>query len=65
MKKNARTSSNLKSNHLRNINIVRWESRNITTTPAERKYRKPKVIAFDINASVDITANKFDVSIQE
>ena len=32
-------------NKLRNVNTVRWESRNITAQPGEIDYRKSKVIA--------------------
>ena len=37
------------------------ESRNITTQPGEMNYRKPEVIAFVVNACVNITTNNFDV----
>ena len=62
--KNASTTSS-KSNQLRNINSVRWESRNITTQPGEIYYRKSEVIAFVVNACVNITTNNFDVQMQE
>ena len=48
-----------KSNQLRNVNTIRWESRNITTQPGEIDDRKPEVIAFVVNAGMNITANDF------
>ena len=48
-----------KSNKLRNINTIRWESRNITTQPGEIDYRKSEVIAFVLNAVMYITADNF------
>ena len=48
-----------KSNQLRNVNTVRWESRNITTQPGEIDDRKSKVIAFVVNAGMNITVNNF------
>ena len=48
-----------KSNQLRNVNTVRWETRDITTQPGEIYDRKTEVIAFVVNACMIITANKF------
>ena len=48
-----------KSNQLRNVNTVRWESRNITTQPGEIDDRKSEVIAFVVNSGMNITANNF------
>ena len=42
---NASTTSS-KSNQLRNVNTVRWESWNVTTQPWEINKRKSEVIAF-------------------
>ena len=39
------------------------ESRNITTQPGEINYRKSKVIAFVVNAYVNITASDFYIII--
>ena len=48
-----------KSNQLRNVNTIRWESGNITTQPGEIYDRKSEVIAFIVNAAMNITANNF------
>ena len=48
-----------KSNQLPNINTVRWESRNIATQPGEINDRTSKVIAFVVNAGVNIIAKAF------
>ena len=48
-----------KSNQLRNVNSVQCESRNMTTQPRELHDRKSEVIAFVINAGMNITANNF------
>ena len=56
--KNA-TTTPCESNQLRNVNTVQWESRNITTQPGEIDYRKPKVIAFVVNAGMYVTATTF------
>ena len=55
---NARTTPS-KSNKLKNVGTVRWESRNITTHPGENDSRKSEVIAFVVNASMQIIANNF------
>ena len=47
------------SNQLRNVNTIPWESRNITTQPGEIDDRKSEVIAFVVNAVMNITANNF------
>ena len=44
-----------KPNQLRNENTIRWESRNITTQPGEINDRKSEVIAFVLNAGMNIT----------
>ena len=44
------------SNRLRNVNIVRRESRNINTQPGEIDDRKSEVIAFMVNAGMNATA---------
>ena len=55
-----------KSNQLRNVNNVRSESRN-TSQSGEIDDRKSEVIAFDVNAGMNIIANyfyiKFNVSL--
>ena len=51
------TSSN--SNQLRNVNIVRWESGNVTTQQWEINNRKSEIIAFVVNAGMNVTANNF------
>ena len=53
---NARTTSS-KSNQLRIVNTVRWESGNVTTQPWEINNRKSEVIAFVVNAGMNVTAN--------
>ena len=50
-----------KSYQLRNVNTIRWESRNITTQPGENDDRKSDVIAFVVNAGMNITANNFNI----
>ena len=55
---NASTTSS-KSNQLRNVNTVRWESGNVTTQPWEINNRKFEVIAFVVNAGMNVTANNF------
>ena len=47
------------ANLLRNINTVRWESRNITLNQGDTDNRKSEVIAFVVNAGMNITANNF------
>ena len=53
-----------KSNQMRNVNIVQWESRNITQ-PAEIDDRKSGVIPFVVNAGMNITTNNFYILIKE
>ena len=53
---NASTVPN-KSKQLRNVNIVRWESWNITAQPGEIDDRKSEVIVFVVNSCMNITAN--------
>ena len=48
-----------KSNQLINVYTVRWESRTITTQLGEIYDRKSEIIAFDVNAGMNITANNF------
>ena len=47
------------SNKLQNVNTVRWESWNVTTQPWEINDRKSRVIAFVINAGMNVPANNF------
>ena len=56
IKNDSKTPS--KSNTLQNVNIVRWESENVTAQPWEINNRKSKVIAF-VKAGVNATANNF------
>ena len=55
---NASTTS-IKSNQMRNINTVRRESGNVTTQPWGINNRKSEVIAFLVNAGINVTANNF------
>ena len=58
---NASTTS-IKSNYItncENVNTVRWESGNVTTQPWEINNRKSEVIAFVVNAGMNVTANNF------
>ena len=48
-----------KSNQMRNVNTVRWESGYVTTQPWEINNRKSEVIAFVVNAGMNVTANNF------
>ena len=48
-----------KSNQLRNVNTVRWESGDVTTQPFEINNRKSDLIAFVVNACMNVTANNF------
>ena len=50
-----------KSNQLRNVNTVRWESGNVTAQPWEINNRKSEFIAFVVNAGMNVTANNFYV----
>ena len=51
-----------KSNQLRNVNTVRWESWKVTTQPWEIYDRKSEIIAFVVNAGMNVTANNFYIS---
>ena len=62
--KNTGTASS-KCNQLRNVNTVRWESGNVTTQQWEIHNRKPEVISFVVNAGLNVTANNFNIQIQE
>ena len=57
---NASTTSS-KSNQLRIVNTVGWESRNVTTQPWKINNRKSEVIAFVVNAGMNVTANNFNI----
>ena len=57
---NASTTSS-KSNQLRNVNTVRWESGNVTTQPWKINNRKSEVIAFVVNAGMNVNANAFNI----
>ena len=48
-----------KSNQLRNVNTVWWESWNVTTQPWEINDSKSEVIAFVVNAGMNFTTNNF------
>ena len=48
-----------KSNQLRYLNTVRWESGNVATKSWEINNRKSEVIAFVVNAGMNVTANNF------
>ena len=54
-----------KSNQLRNVNTVRWESRNITTQPGEFDDRRSEVIAVVFNAGMNIIADNLYILIKE
>ena len=54
-----------KSNQLRNINTLRWESLDVTTQPWEIYNRKSEVIVFVVNAGMNVTVNNFYIQIQE
>ena len=57
---NASTTSS-KSNQLRNVNTVRWESWNVTTQPWKINNRKSEVTAFVVNAGMNVTANTLNI----
>ena len=59
---NASTTPNI-YNQLRNVNTVRWEFWNVTTQPWEINDRKSKVIAFVVNAGMNVTTNNFYIKI--
>ena len=46
------------SYQLRNVNTVRLESRDVTTQPGEVDDMKSEVIAFVVQAGMDVTAKK-------
>ena len=48
-----------KSNQMRNVNTVRWESGNVIAQPWEINNRKSEVLAFVVNAGMNVTANNF------
>ena len=48
-----------KSNQLRNVNTVQRESGNVIAQPREINNRKSEVIAFVVNACMNVTANNF------
>ena len=48
-----------KSNQLRNVNTVRRKSWNVTTQTWEINDRKSEVIAFVVNAGMNVTTNNF------
>ena len=54
-----------KSNQLRNVNTVRWESGNVTTQIRDINKRKSEVSAFVVNAGMNVTVNNFYILIQE
>ena len=47
------------SNQMRNVNTVWWESGNVTAQPWEINNKKSEVIAFVVNAGMNVTANNF------
>ena len=53
------STTHSKSNQLRNVNTVRWEFGNVTNQPWEINNRKSEVIAFVVNAGINVTTNKF------
>ena len=53
-----------KHNHLRNESTVRRDFRNINTQPGWIDDRKSRIIAFVINAGMNITADNFYIEIQ-
>ena len=57
---NASTTSS-KSNQLRNVNTVRWESGNVSTQPWENNNRESEIIALVVNAGMNVTANNFNI----
>ena len=50
-----------KSNQLRHVNTVRWESGNVTTQPWKINNRKSEVIAFVVYAGMNVAANNFNI----
>ena len=57
---NASTTSS-KFNQVRNVDTVRWKSRNVTTQPWGINNRKSEVIVFVVNAGMNVTANNFNI----
>ena len=55
---NASTTSS-RSNQLRNVYTARWKSGNATTEPWEINKTKSEIIAFVVNAGMNVTANNF------
>ena len=55
---NASTTSS-RSNQLRNVYTARWKSGNVTTEPWEINKTKSEIIAFVVNAGMNVTANNF------
>ena len=55
------STTSSKSNQLQNENTVRWESGNVTTQPWESNNGKSEVIAFVVNAGMNVTANNFNI----
>ena len=56
--------------HLTNLTncdmyTVRWESWNVATQPWKIKERNYEVIAFVVNACMEVTTNAFYIQIQE
>ena len=47
------------SYQLQNVNTVRLESRDVTTQPGEVDDMKSEVIAFVVQAGMDVTAKKY------
>ena len=58
------SATSSKSNQLWNVNTLRWESGNVTTQPWEINNSKSEVIAFVVNAGMNVTANNFYIQIQ-
>ena len=50
-----------KSNQLQNVNSVRWESWNVNTQPWDINDWKSEVIAFVVNAGMNVTTNNFNI----
>ena len=48
-----------KYNQVQNVNTVQWESGNVTTKPWEINNRKSEVVAFVVNAGMNVTAKFF------
>ena len=65
--KNATTTSTekCKKKKKKKKTTVRWESRNIATQPGDIDDRKSEVLAFVVNAGMNIIANNFYIKNQE